>query len=419
LQASLSKNLKQAGASEAIADGISKSISTVTAAGIGASAGNVNGNGLKGAATAVNVDANNRQLHPTEIQWITQNAQRFAKQQGISEEEAEKRLSDQAYRQVQAGVATPEDSSARDFLKQAGRQMLPADPATPGLGLGYMFFTTPEQKNNPLMYVDSLIVYADFYRKNDIKIPSAQQIATAAAKDWQQRDRIAQLTVGATAVSGLVALAGTAPALAGWILANPDKAVQTGLITAETGAAIASGAITPGSVTEGLAIGAGRQLTAAERGALQEFNAVLRSVGQRKILAQQEQRLGELVQVFKPGSNIKELTLAGERVMLQNTNSAGTTKLFNTSGLSDAELQKRVFDYAAELSGNAPIEKVLKNGVALEGRWSVKLQDGATINIRSVSTSGAGRWTIDIQGNLKLGGIKPNYRDNQYEIKFK
>ena len=214
-------------------------------------------------------------------------------------------------------------------------------------------------------------------------------------------------------VSGLVALAGTAPALTGWILANPDKAVQTGLITAETGAAIASGAITPGSVTEGLATGVSRQLTAAERAALQEFNAVLRGVGQQKILAQQEQRLGELVQVFKPGRSINELTLAGERVMLQNTNSSGTTKLFNTSAMSDVELQRRVFDYAGELSGNVPIEKVLKNGVPLEGRWSAKMQDGTTINIRSVSTSDTGRWTVEIKGSLTDMNKLP-----KYELKF-
>jgi hypothetical protein len=368
------------------------------------------GNGLAGAAAGVNVDANNRQLHPTEIKWIKQNAQRFAKQQGISEEEAEKRLSQQANRQAQAGAAAPEDSSARDFLKQAGRQLLPADPATPELGLGYLFFATPEQKNNPLMYVDSLIVYADFYRKNDIRIPSAQQIAAAAAKDWQQRDRIAQLTVGATAVSGLVALAGTAPALAGWILANPDKAVQTGLITAETGAAIASGAITPGSITEGLATGVSRQLTAAERAALQEFNAVLRGVGQQKIMAQQEQRLGELVQVFKPGSSINELTIAGERVMLQNTNSVGTTQLFNTSALSDAELQRRVFDYAGELSGGQTLTSVDK------GVWTVKLDDGTIINARSLSTSGVGRWTVEIISKEKIMSVLGRTR---IEVKFK
>jgi len=111
-----------------------------------------------------------------------QNAQRFAKQQGISEEEAEKRLSQQANRQIQAGAAALEDSTAREFLKQAGRQLLPADPASPGLGVGYLFFATLEQKNNSLMYVDSLILYADFFRKNDIRIPSTQQIVAAATK---------------------------------------------------------------------------------------------------------------------------------------------------------------------------------------------------------------------------------------------
>ncbi len=100
--------------------------------------------------------------------------------------------------------------------------------------------------------------------------------------------------------------------------------------------------------------------------------------------------------------------------MLQNTNSADTTKLFNTSGLSDVELQKRVFDYAAELSGNAPIEKVLKNGLPMEGRWSAKLPDGTVVNIRSVSTSGAGRWTLEIKGSLTDLNKLP-----KYELKFK
>ncbi len=216
--------------------------------------------------------------------------------------------------------------------------------------------------------------------------------------------------MGATAASGLVALAGTAPALAGWILASPDKAVQTGLITAETGAAIASGAITPGSITEGLSTGVSRQLTAAERAVLQEFNAVLKGVGQQKILAQQEQRLGELVQVFKPGSSVNELTLAGERVMPQNTNSVGTTKLFNTSAMSDAELQKRVFDYAGELSGGQMLTSV-DNGV-----WTVKLDEGTIINARSVSTSGVGRWTIEIINKEKIMSVLGRTR---IEVKFK
>ena len=121
----------------------------------------------------------------------------------------------------------------------------------------------------------------------------------------------------------------------------------------------------------------------------------------------------ELVQVFKPGSSSNELTLAGERVMLQNTNSSGTTKLFDTSAMSDAQLQKWVFEYAGELSGSAPIEKILKNGVPLEGRWSAKMHDGTTINIRSVSTSGTGRWTVEIKGSLTDTNKLP-----KYELKF-
>ena len=48
LQANLSKTLKQAGASDEVADGIAQGISTVTAAGIGASVEMASGNGLAG-----------------------------------------------------------------------------------------------------------------------------------------------------------------------------------------------------------------------------------------------------------------------------------------------------------------------------------------------------------------------------------
>ena len=139
----------------------------------------------------------------------------------------------------------------------------------------------------------------------------------------------------------------------------------------------------------------------------------MRGVGQQKILAQQEQRLGELVQVFKPGSSINELTLAGERVMLQNTNSSGTTKLFDTSAMSDAQLQKRVFEYAGELSGGLS----LTPHPTSVGVWYFKLPDGSTINVRNVSTSQAGRWTLELKNSPNLKSLGKIFRD--VEIKFK
>lgn len=48
LQANLNKTLKQTGASDEVADGIAQGISTLTAAGIGASVEMASGNGLAG-----------------------------------------------------------------------------------------------------------------------------------------------------------------------------------------------------------------------------------------------------------------------------------------------------------------------------------------------------------------------------------
>jgi hypothetical protein len=54
--------------------------------------------------------------------------------------------------------------------------------------------------------------------------------------------------MGAGVASGVIALASISPALLTWALTNPDKAVTTGLMTAETAAALASGAVTLTSV---------------------------------------------------------------------------------------------------------------------------------------------------------------------------
>ena len=95
-----------------------------------------------GAGNALHVEANNRQLHPDKIRWIEENARRFAQQQGSSEQEAEQRLAQQAYRQVQSGVTGGKDEQARGFLAQA-HGMLPGDPGCPACGPGYLFYATP------------------------------------------------------------------------------------------------------------------------------------------------------------------------------------------------------------------------------------------------------------------------------------
>jgi len=384
-------------------EGVRNAVGATIAAGIGAVAG-----GTAGATAAFNADLNNRQLHPTEAQWIKDNAKRFAQQQGISEEEAQQQLARQAYRQVQYGAEGEWDAAASAFLSHA-KGMLPADGNS---GPGYMFFATPDQKAAMQMYVGTLPALADFYIHNGLKLPDAQAVASSLAKDSRQRELYAGLTVGAGAASSVLALAAVSPSLLTWALVNPEKAVQTGLITAETAAGIASGAITPASMTEALGQNLGRALSATEKAAVLELSVTLKAVAQQKAVVVQEQRVGELVTLFNKQSSADDLVLGGKSYVA-TTNPAGTTKTFDTSGLSAADLDKQVFGYANELAAGRQLEAVDV------GVWTAKLDNGTIINVRSISSSNVSRWTMDVQGSPQLRTLRPDFVKNSYEIKFK
>ncbi|WP_386698363.1 hypothetical protein [Lonepinella sp. MS14436] len=81
-----------------------KTLQQLSAAGIGAAAGNLVGgnadNTYQGMNIAHNAEVYNRQLHPNETKWIKDNAKRFAEQQGITEAEAEQRLAQQVQKDI-------------------------------------------------------------------------------------------------------------------------------------------------------------------------------------------------------------------------------------------------------------------------------------------------------------------------------
>ena len=68
-------------------------------------------------------------------------------------------------------------------------------------------------------------------------------------------------------------------------------------------------------------------------------------------------------------------------------------------------------DYAQQLAGGKALTPTTRPGV-----WNVELADGTNINVRTVSSSQVGRWTIDIQQNPALSGLKTS---NKYEVKLK
>ena len=98
---------------------LSKSLAGLASATGVAAVGDAVG-GSNAAVTAFNTDANNRQLHTTERQWIQDNAADYAEEQGISEEDALTQLTRQAERQVDEYAATQyeENANAAAFISQ-------------------------------------------------------------------------------------------------------------------------------------------------------------------------------------------------------------------------------------------------------------------------------------------------------------
>ena len=185
--------------------------------------------GTGGAAAAFNADANNRQLHPIEVDIIKQQARNFARQQkGGAEptlaevDAAETRLAQEAFRSVQFGVQGNTDGAAQAYLRNF-RVMLPGDASIAGQTVGYSFYADEVQKANPNMYAN-LVVNSydmlDFYQKNQITQPTYAQAEAAIARYQQGRDKADSWTKLAGLFAGGLTLAPLAPSAITACLAN-------------------------------------------------------------------------------------------------------------------------------------------------------------------------------------------------------
>ncbi len=248
----------------AVAKGVAGNVSGLAAAGIAGAVG-----GAIGAGVALSVDANNRQLHPDETKWIKDHAKRFAQQQGISEQEAKRRLAQQAFRQVQFGASGSEDTQARYFLSQA-KGMLSADPSCPSCVPGYMFYATPDQRANTGMYAAHVVSDTkalEFYGKNGIVQPTPQGIQASATKDANVRSNIATATVGAAGAAASL----TVPPALSWCLSNPVACNRVVIAGGEIAAGDALGPTSLGVVGTASAVKAVRSAD--------EVNAAMKARG--------------------------------------------------------------------------------------------------------------------------------------------
>ncbi|KAA0925445.1 filamentous hemagglutinin N-terminal domain-containing protein [Psychrobacter sp. ANT_H56B] len=161
VQAKVVKALIDKGMSADIAEGTASGVISLTLLGVGSAAG------LDTSSTviATNVDANNRQLHPSEIQFILDKdrVKRFADKYGLTEEEAKQLLSLNAaamydYNWMMAvdeiGAANP---AVRVFLKQEAKNA----------GYSQLFnseYITKEELSNPFINLKTTF---DAYSEGD------------------------------------------------------------------------------------------------------------------------------------------------------------------------------------------------------------------------------------------------------------
>ena len=184
LQTNVVAVLKEAGASDTIAKAAAQIVAQGAAAGIGSAA---SGGNATGAGTALNVDINNRQLHPTETKILKDNAERFAKTLYKTENPTQAQidaalvaLSNTAQNMVDnnLGYDVPNMKQAEDFLHVLQGEYAKTNPniVIPGSNGQFLFYATAEQKNQPWINSSTLDKeIAGIIIKAPIKTPNSEQ----------------------------------------------------------------------------------------------------------------------------------------------------------------------------------------------------------------------------------------------------
>jgi hypothetical protein len=173
MQTGLQRGLEDAGLSKDNAHAVSSATTKLVANGMSAGLGMAAG-GTGGAAMAMNVDANNRQLHPTEARLIKDNAAAYASRRGISVERAEAELTQQAAQQFDSAWDTrlgSDNAQAQAFLKEIGTGKSMADPLT---GQTFQLFTADEAtRNNHAMFAQYAKADLNVQREMDLVMNKA------------------------------------------------------------------------------------------------------------------------------------------------------------------------------------------------------------------------------------------------------
>ncbi|WP_052688510.1 hemagglutinin repeat-containing protein [Xanthomonas albilineans] len=260
-------------------DGVREAVGAGLAAGLGSVTG-----GASGAATAFNEDTNNRQLHPDEVKWINDNAGKFADQQGISKEEAVRRLTVEAAAQVDGfvneRVGSSVDEGALNFLNTNTNQY----------AWGQAFRATDAEYNNFGLYGKQLAsdpesfrtVYNSLYQsgvsKDTLQAAYQQELLALAQQGIGASGRnvlkvpAAGLLIGGGAAIGVL----SAPTLFWACMTNPAACSSIGVGAVDLVAGETTGGHSLGSSAAALERAAAG--TVAEKTAAHTVDQVLREI---------------------------------------------------------------------------------------------------------------------------------------------
>jgi uncharacterized Zn-binding protein involved in type VI secretion len=124
----------------------------------------------------------------------------------------------------------------------------------------------------------------------------------------------------------------------------------------------------------------------------------------------------QIAKVFDKSDPTDALMIDGQRVLATppgtpgGSNRSGTTKVFESQNLTDAQIR----GFAEELSGDAALVK------KADGIYVADMGNGQTVTLRSVSSSQGqtqARWTIDVRGDPTLSQVNPG--PSRFELKFR
>ena len=442
----------------------------------GAAVGAMVGNGA-GAIGSFNATENNFLKHPQAAAMNKELNACKAKAGGCSTEDSDKifdkyrQLSDQNIAQVQSCIFTGDVSCVS---KQLG------DAAMPGEVLNTALSSTQEKVlyaremnaisgsvagNRASNSADvQLAQQVAQFRQSNCADPASSACDAQVAQAMQNTQLAALKLVGAAFATGPVAglVAKTPAAISAAVnairgcAANPVLCVNTaGIVAADVAAdgAIGVGALAAGASkvtgsveaavqdaktvkavgsplgsTENLENAAtsartqpyGNGQSASPSPGAQSAGSPGQNIQLPDSVSPQRARASELTNLFDKSNPSSDISLGGQTfTATAESNKVGTTKVFDTSAVPDAQLEAQARTYVNELTGGT---QLTPKGNPPQV-WTTVLSDGSTVTLRSVSSSTIGtsgtqaRWTVEIFNNQSLQSLLP--KAPKFEIKFK